>query len=90
MSNSCSLEFHRKQNGAKSAYTDELAEQFAAQAGGLAPNIITEADLYGGSIRLFQHVSEKNGLTFSHVDCSNEDVEAYINGNTKGREPAPS
>ena len=37
MSNRCSLEFHRKQNGAKSAYTDELAEQFAAQAGGLAP-----------------------------------------------------
>ena len=46
-------------------------------------HIITEADLYGGSIRLFQHVSEKNGLTFSHVDCSKEDVEAYINENTK-------
>lgn len=46
-------------------------------------HLITDADLYGGSIRLFDHVSEKNGITFSHIDCSGEDVESYIRGNTK-------
>ena len=46
-------------------------------------HIIADADLYGGSIRLFNHVSKKNGLTFSAVDCHKEDVESYVNGNTK-------
>lgn len=46
-------------------------------------HIITDADLYGGSIRLFDHVNEKNGLTFSHIDCTKEDIEAYIQENTK-------
>ncbi len=46
-------------------------------------HLIVDADLYGGSIRLFQNVSEKNGVTFSSIDCCKEDVEQYINANTK-------
>ncbi|NLL76354.1 MAG: PLP-dependent transferase [Clostridiales bacterium] len=33
-------------------------------------HIITDCDLYGGSIRLFNNISKKNGMTFSHVNCS--------------------
>lgn len=46
-------------------------------------HLITDADLYGGSIRLFDHVNEKNGITFSHIDCSSEDIESYIRPETK-------
>lgn len=46
-------------------------------------HLIVDADLYGGSIRLFNNVSEKNGITFSSIDCYKEDVESYINENTK-------
>lgn len=46
-------------------------------------HIITDADLYGGSIRLFNNISKKNGLTFSHINCSKENIEDYINENTK-------
>lgn len=46
-------------------------------------HLITDADLYGGSIRLFDNISEKNGITFSHIDCAKENVEAYIRENTK-------
>lgn len=46
-------------------------------------HLIADADLYGGSIRLFNNVSEKNGLRFSSVDCYRENVESYINENTK-------
>ena len=41
-------------------------------------HLIVDADLYGGSIRLFNHVSEKNGIEFSSVDCHKENVAAYI------------
>ncbi len=46
-------------------------------------HIITDSDLYGGSIRLFNHISKKNGITFSHVDCSRESIEPFIRENTK-------
>ena len=46
-------------------------------------HLITETDLYGGSIRLFHHVCEKNGITFSRVDCSKDNIEEYINEKTK-------
>ncbi len=46
-------------------------------------HIITDSDLYGGSIRLFNHISKKNGITFSHVDCSRDSIEPYIQENTK-------
>ena len=46
-------------------------------------HIIADADLYGGSIRLFTSVSAKNGIVFSSIDCYKGDVERYINENTK-------
>ncbi|MBR5975516.1 MAG: PLP-dependent transferase [Clostridiales bacterium] len=46
-------------------------------------HIISEADLYGGSIRLFDNVSKKNGLEFTFLDCDREDIEAAIRPNTK-------
>ena len=46
-------------------------------------HIITESDLYGGSIRLFNNVSQKNGYTFTHLDCSSADIEAAIRPETK-------
>lgn len=49
----------------------------------LGDHIITEADLYGGSIRLFDNVSKKNGYELTYIDCSLEDVESKIKENTK-------
>ncbi|MBP3420891.1 MAG: PLP-dependent transferase [Lachnospiraceae bacterium] len=46
-------------------------------------HIIIDADLYGGSVRLFRNISEKNGISVTSVDCSKEDVSKYINDNTK-------
>ncbi|MGN0513270.1 MAG: trans-sulfuration enzyme family protein [Lachnospiraceae bacterium] len=46
-------------------------------------HLITDADLYGGSIRLFNNISEKNGIEFSHIECGSDDVEKYIKGNTR-------
>ncbi len=46
-------------------------------------HIITDADLYGGSIRLFRSISQKNGISFSHIDCTKEDIESYVQGNTR-------
>lgn len=46
-------------------------------------HIITDADLYGGSIRLFDNISEKNGISFNHIDCTKENVEDYVKENTK-------
>lgn len=46
-------------------------------------HLIADADLYGGSIRLFDHINEKNGITFSRVDCSDSSVENYIKENTR-------
>ncbi len=47
-------------------------------------HIIATDDLYGGTIRIFNGINKKNGLTFSYVDSSVvERVEAAINENTK-------
>lgn len=46
-------------------------------------HLIVDEDLYGGSIRLFSHVSSKNGLTFFSVPCHAVNVEDYIQPNTK-------
>lgn len=46
-------------------------------------HLIVDSDLYGGSIRLFDHISKKNGITFSHVDCYREDVSQYVTENTR-------
>ncbi|MCM1102651.1 MAG: PLP-dependent aspartate aminotransferase family protein [Clostridium sp.] len=50
---------------------------------GPGDHLIVDADLYGGSIRLFQNVSEKNGIVFSRIDCYKEDVERYVNEHTR-------
>ena len=46
-------------------------------------HIIADSDLYGGCIRLFQNVSDKNGIQFSNIDCCREDIESYITEQTK-------
>lgn len=46
-------------------------------------HLIVDNDLYGGSIRLFQHISEKNGIVFSHIDCFRENIEDYITDDTR-------
>lgn len=46
-------------------------------------HLIVDRDLYGGSIRLFQNISRKNGITFSDISCCSENVEQFINENTK-------
>lgn len=46
-------------------------------------HLIVDADLYGGTIRLFNHISEKNGISITPVNCSKDDVKAYIRENTK-------
>lgn len=46
-------------------------------------HIITDADLYGGAIRLFDHVSEKNGISFDHIDLITDNAEDYIRDNTR-------
>lgn len=47
-------------------------------------HIIASSDLYGGSIRLFQQINQKNGISFSFIDTSNIDqVKDSIRKNTK-------
>lgn len=46
-------------------------------------HIISEADLYGGSIRLFDNVSKKNQYEFTYLNCSKDDIKGAIKKNTK-------
>lgn len=46
-------------------------------------HIIAEADLYGGSIRLFDNVSKKNHYEFTFLNCSKDNIEESIRDNTK-------
>lgn len=46
-------------------------------------HLIVDSDLYGGSIRLFDNISKKNGITFTSIDCCRDDITKYINDNTK-------
>ncbi len=46
-------------------------------------HFVIDADLYGGSVRLFNEISKKNGLLFSTADLSREDIGPLITGNTK-------
>lgn len=46
-------------------------------------HFVVEADLYGGSIRLFDNVSKKNNYAFTYLDCSRADIESAIRENTK-------
>lgn len=46
-------------------------------------HIIADEDLYGGSVRLFQNISKKNGIDVTRINLCQEDAEAYITENTK-------
>lgn len=46
-------------------------------------HLIIDADLYGGSIRLFDHISRKNGIEFTRVNCNEEDLESFITDRTR-------
>ncbi len=46
-------------------------------------HIIADSDLYGGSIRLFDNVSAKNGINFTRVNCATEKLEPLITPATK-------
>lgn len=46
-------------------------------------HIIADSDLYGGSIRLFDNVSVKNGISFTRVNCATENLEPLIKPETK-------
>lgn len=46
-------------------------------------HLIVENDLYGGSVRLFDHVNKKNGIEFTGLDLWKDNVEDYIKENTK-------
>ncbi len=50
----------------------------------IGDHIIASSDLYGGSLRLFQHISRKNGLKFDFIDTSNlNEVNSHILPETK-------
>jgi cystathionine gamma-synthase len=47
-------------------------------------HIIVSDDLYGGSIRLFRNISEKNGLIFDYVNTSDSSaIQKYIKPQTR-------
>lgn len=46
-------------------------------------HLIVDSDLYGGTIRLFDNVSVKNGIKFTRANCSSENIESLINPDTK-------
>lgn len=46
-------------------------------------HLVIDSDLYGGSIRLFDHVSAKNGIIFTRANCSRDDIEPLLRPETK-------
>ena len=46
-------------------------------------HLVVDSDLYGGSIRLFDNVSAKNGIEFSRINFSSDDPEPFIKPCTK-------
>lgn len=46
-------------------------------------HLIVDSDLYGGTVRLFDHISEKNGIEVTKTDCTVENVEGFIKENTR-------
>ena len=45
--------------------------------------ILIDSDLYGGSLRLFRHIGEKNGLRFRKINCSTDPVADAADATTK-------
>ncbi|MCR4953102.1 MAG: PLP-dependent aspartate aminotransferase family protein [Treponema sp.] len=46
-------------------------------------HLIVDSDLYGGTIRLFDNVSIKNGITFTRANCATDDLKSLITPQTK-------
>ena len=46
-------------------------------------HFIIDSDLYGGSVRLFNEISKKNGLSYTAANLSTDDVIPLIQENTK-------
>jgi cystathionine gamma-synthase len=46
-------------------------------------HLIVDSDLYGGTIRLFDNVSVKNGIEFTRANCASDNIELLIKSNTK-------
>ena len=46
-------------------------------------HLIIDEDLYGGSVRLFANISEKNGISVTAADAGRENVESLITEQTK-------
>ncbi|WP_027728480.1 PLP-dependent aspartate aminotransferase family protein [Treponema sp. C6A8] len=46
-------------------------------------HLIVDSDLYGGSIRLFDHVTGKNGINFTRANCSQDALEPLITAQTR-------
>ena len=46
-------------------------------------HLIVDSDLYGGTIRLFDNVSAKNGIRFTRANCATDNLEALITPDTK-------
>lgn len=50
----------------------------------IGDHVIASGDLYGGTVRLFENISRKNGLTFDFIDTADvEGVRALIRPETK-------
>lgn len=46
-------------------------------------HLVVDSDLYGGTVRLFDNISKKNGIEITKTDCTAESVENEIKTNTK-------
>ena len=46
-------------------------------------HLIVDSDLYGGTIRLFDNVSIKNGIKFTRANCATDNLETLITPETK-------
>lgn len=50
----------------------------------IGDHMIASEDLYGGSVRLFEHISKKNGITFDYLDTANvAGIKSLIRKETK-------
>ncbi len=46
-------------------------------------HLVVDSDLYGGTVRLFDNISEKNGIEVTKTECTVENVKCCIKDNTK-------
>jgi cystathionine gamma-synthase/cystathionine beta-lyase len=46
-------------------------------------HLIVDSDLYGGTVRLFNEINKKNGLTFTTTDISRDNYRSLFQSNTK-------